>query len=81
MEDGVLVMLVKNLREAARIPGDFMFSLEQPASPEDYMPQVVSFWVTKEWSSLKEEFGWSETTFSQRPLGGAATKPTTFVAA
>jgi hypothetical protein len=52
--------------------------LEQPASPKDYKPEVVSFWDTKEWASLKKEFGWEETTFAQGQYGGSDTKPTTF---
>ena len=49
-----------------KIPKSEVFTLEQPASPKDYMPETLSFWVTKEWASLKEEFGWGETTFAQR---------------
>ena len=84
-EDDVLLwrmvflgMVASHLRKARREPDPFIFSLEQPASPREYKPEVVSFWDTPQWTSLKEEFEWEETTFSQRPLGGAATKPTTF---
>ena len=73
-----LGMVASHLRKARREPDPFIFSLEQPASPREYKPEVVSFWDTPQWTSLKEEFEWEETTFSQRPLGGAATKPTTF---
>ena len=71
-------MVASYLRKARREPDPFIFSLEQPASPREYKPEVVSFWDTSQWASLKEEFEWEETTFSQRPLGGAATRPTTF---
>ncbi|CAL1129313.1 unnamed protein product [Cladocopium goreaui] len=54
------------------------FAMEQPASPKDYMPETVSFWDTKEWTALKKEFAWEETTFQQGAMGGVATKPTTF---
>ena len=66
---------------AARARGatkDPLFSLEQPASPKSYKPEVVSFWDTKEWHKLKKEFGWSEETFEQGSLGGKSPKPTTF---
>lgn len=53
------------------------FGLEQPASPKSYKPEVVSWWDTMEWEKLKEEFGWEEVTFRQKPLGGAAVKTTT----
>ena len=54
------------------------FGLEQPASPKDYMPEVVSFWDTKEWKAISEEFELEETTFKQGTMGGASPKPTTF---
>ena len=41
------------------------------------MPECVSFWDTKEWKKLKEEFNFEDATFSQDRHGGAATKPTT----
>ena len=66
---------------AARARGatkDPLFSLEQPASPKRYKPEVVSFWDTKEWHKLKKEFGWFEETFEQGSLGRKSPKPTTF---
>lgn len=53
------------------------FGIEQPASPKAYNPDVVSLWDTPEWKKLKEDYGWLETTFSHKPLGGQAVKPTT----
>ena len=41
-----------------------VFGLEQPAEP-DYMPQVVSFWWTKEWKQLRDLMGWHEIKFNQ----------------
>ena len=66
---------------AARARGELqdpLFSLEQPASPKQYMPEVVSFWDTEEWRRLKEEFSFTEETFEQGKLGGKSAKPTTF---
>ena len=71
-----LAMVDKYLRKARGCP-HIGFGIERPASPNDCKLEVVSWWDTQEWHDLREEFGWSETTFSQKPLGGAATKPTT----
>jgi len=73
-----LAMVSNYINEARKDPRPVGFTLEQPASPKDYKPEVVSFWDAKEWSSLKKEFGWDETTFAQGQYGGSATKPTTF---
>eukprot|EP00434_Breviolum_minutum_P006947 symbB.v1.2.006133.t1/scaffold365.1/size219215/8 len=54
------------------------FSLEQPASPSSYKPEVVSLWDTDGWKEIKKEFNLEETTFNQGDLGGDAVKPTTF---
>ena len=51
--------------------------LEQPASPKAYKPEVVSFWDQPEWKEFQKEFNLEETTFTQKELGGEATKPTT----
>lgn len=51
--------------------------IEQPASPRNYKSEVVSWWDTREWASLRREFKLSEVTFNQGDLGGMATKPTT----
>ena len=73
-----LQMISTYLREARGITKETAFALEQPASPKDYMPEVVSFWDTEEWKMLQKEFQWHETTFHQKPLGGQTAKPTTF---
>ena len=73
-----LFMISNYVRKARGNPRPTWFSLEQPASPRSYMEEVVSFWDTEEWRSLKEEFELFETTFNQGELGGAAVKPTTF---
>ena len=52
--------------------------LEQPADPSHYMPDVVSFWKTKEWRALRGLYGLTEQTFNQSSWGGKAVKPTTF---
>ena len=54
------------------------FGLEQPASPKEHMPEVVSFWDTKEWKEISKEFALEETTFKQGTMGGSSPKPTTF---
>ena len=73
-----LFMISTYVRRARGNPKPTWFSLEQPASPRSYMEEVVSFWDTEEWRSLKEEFELFESTFNQGGLGGAAVKPTTF---
>ena len=72
-----LTMVSNYIKEARGDSTQIAFAMEQPASPKDYMPETVSFWDTKEWASLKKEFGWEETTFKEGAMGGAATKPTT----
>ena len=53
------------------------FVLEQPSSPKEYKPEVVSFWDQWEWQAIKREFNLNEVHFTQKSLGGEATKPTT----
>ena len=53
-------------------------ALEQPASPSEYLPEVVSFWDTAEWKDLATEFGFQEMTYNQGEHGGLVSKPTTF---
>ena len=44
---------------------------------EEYKPEVVSFWDQWEWQAIKREFNLNEVHFTQKSLGGEATKPTT----
>ena len=74
----VIYMVSEYARKARGIPRETQFGLEQPSSPKDYAPEVVSFWDTKEWIELKKEFQWSEFHFDQGRLGGLASKRTTF---
>ena len=53
-------------------------TLEQPASPCDFLPEVVSLWETTEWRDLAKEFGFKELSFNQGEYGGIVSKPTTF---
>ena len=53
-------------------------ALEQPADPSHYVPEVVSFWGTKEWKKLQNMYQLQEQTFRQSSFGGRAVKPTTF---
>ena len=49
-------------------PKDKMiFALEQPEEP-NYKPEVVSFWWTREWKSLKTQMDWTEQAFNQGDL-------------
>ena len=57
--------------------GKIKLMLEQPANPAHYVPEVVSFWGTKEWQSLKRLYNLQEQTFKQSDFGGKAVKPTT----
>lgn len=73
----VLYMVAEYSRKARMIPHPTHFGLEQPASPRDHSPEVVSFWDTEEWNQLKKEFGWKEVHFDQGRMGGLAPKKTT----
>ena len=73
-----LFMLAQYMRKARKIEGEVAFTMEQPASPKDYLPQVVSWWDTDEWKLLRGEFGFEEVTFLQGEMGGPSPKPTTF---
>ena len=42
-----LAMVSNYIKEARKDPGSVVFTLDQPASPKDYMPETVSFWATK----------------------------------
>ena len=73
-----LGIVSQQLRKARRDPNQMLFSMEQPASPKDYKPEVVSIWDTSQWKALKKEMSWEEVTIHQKALGGSTTKPTTF---
>ena len=73
-----LYMISNYLKKADGKVMDTRFLLEQPASPKEYMPEVVSFWDTREWAQIKEEFNFVEVTMNQGDHGGKAMKPTTF---
>ena len=63
-----LAMVDHYLRKARGCPHSMGFGVEQPASPKDYKPEVVSWWDTQEWRDLREEFGWSESTSAKSLL-------------
>ncbi len=73
-----LFIVAEYLRQAREEEKKVRFAVEQPATPKDYRPEVVSWWDTQEWKKLAEEFDFKEYTFNQGDLGGAAKKPTTF---
>ena len=79
---GIFLYLVsEEVRKAVKHKEDrrkMKIGIEQPANPNEYMPEVVSFWGTEEWRKLKEMYNLEEQTFSQSSWGGRATKPTTW---
>ena len=64
-------MVATYMRRAMRISEKVAFALEQPASPRSYMPEVVSWWETWEWTEIAKEFGLKEVTFMQGEMGGS----------
>ena len=73
-----LFLVAEYLRKARGERREVKFTIEQPASPRDYRPEVVSWWDTEEWKKIASEFGFKEYTFNQGDNGGLAKKPTTF---
>ena len=59
--------------------GKIKLMLEQPANQLTTFPspELVSFWGTKDWQSLKRLYNLQEQTFKQSDFGGKAVKPTT----
>ena len=55
-----------------------ILSVEQPADPTHYMPEVVTFWKTEPWIRMRQRYDLWHQTFNQGRFGGAAEKPTTF---
>ena len=72
-----LFMVAEYTRRAQMKVDPVHLVLEQPASPKSYEPEAVSFWDTKEWKGIRDEFKLNEVTFNQGNLGGLAPKPTT----
>jgi hypothetical protein len=73
-----LYMVAVYMRRARKVEAEVTVSLEQPATLKEFMPEVVSWWDTKEWAELAREFSFEESTFKQGDLGGLTPKPTTF---
>ena len=73
-----LYMVAVYMRRARKVETEVTVSVEQPATPKEFMPEVVSWWDTKEWAELAREFSFEESTFKQGELGGLTPKPTTF---
>ena len=73
-----LFIVASYVRKARGIPEEVQFTLEQPSSPKEYKPEVVSWWDTWQWKELKKEFDFKETRVRHREFGGQAEKPTTF---
>ena len=73
-----LYMVAVYMRRARKVEAEVTVSLEQPATLKEFMPEVVSWWDTKEWAELAREFSFEESTFKQGDLGGLTPKPTMF---
>ena len=73
-----LYMITVYLRRVREINAEVIFGLEHPASPREFMPEVVSWWDTTQWKDIAREFDFVETTFNQGQLVGLSSKPTTF---
>ena len=73
-----LYMVAVYMRRARKVEAEVTVSVEQPATPKEFMPEVVSWWDTREWAELAREFSFEESTFKQGDLGGLTPKPTTF---
>ena len=61
-----LFMIATYARRARGHDHPLAFVLEQPSSPRDYKPEVVSFWDQWEWHEIKKEFELKETHFTQK---------------
>ena len=70
-----LYMICTYMRRVRKINAEVAFTLEQPASPREFMPEVVSFWDTTHWKEVKREFAFQEYTVNQGSLGGLSPKP------
>ena len=57
----ILAKYVSDVSDEVKEPP--YFTMEQPSSPMQYNPEVVSVWDTKEWLAIKNEFGFTETNF------------------
>ena len=57
----ILAKYVSDVSDEVKEPR--YFTMEQPSSPMQYNPEVVSVWDTKEWLAIKNEFGFTETNF------------------
>ena len=73
----IFIYMVAHYMAKARGLPRVHLALEQPASPKQYLPEVVSFWDTTEWKEIRTEFNLHEVNFEQKKMGGPATKPTT----
>eukprot|EP00438_Fugacium_kawagutii_P013287 Skav225459 [mRNA] locus=scaffold881:75571:82572:- [translate_table: standard] len=73
-----LFMISTYMKKAMGKKEKVAFIVEQPSTPREYKPEVVSWWDTKEWAKLREEFQLTETHVKQGTMGGLSQKPTTF---
>ena len=68
-------MIATYARRARGHDHPLAFVLEQPSSPREYKPEVVSFWDQWEWHEIKKEFELKETHFTQRAWVGKPRNP------
>eukprot|EP00435_Cladocopium_sp_Y103_P065438 s603_g27.t1 len=73
----LLYIVAEEVRKAMGKTQKVAFGMEQPASPEN-KKEVVSWWRTKQWATLKDLYELGEQSFNQASFGGSATKPTTW---
>lgn len=73
----LLYVVSEEVRKAMGKSQHVFFGMEQPAAPERKQ-EVVSWWRTDQWRTLKDLYNLKEQTFNQSAFGGVATKPTTW---
>ena len=74
----VLLFLVSSyVKKAKGSKQEPWFLMEQPADPHHKNEEVVSWWRTSQWRTLKDEFNFQEITFDQLHFGGECNKMTT----
>ena len=63
-----LYLVAEYLRRARGEKREVKFTVEQPASPRSYKPEVVSWWDTEEWKKLQAEFDFKEYTYTTKEI-------------
>ena len=71
----VLLYVISDMVAKVKKEEKTLLLIEQPAEPK--LPEVVSWWRTKQWKNLEQAHGLRKQTFDQAEFGGNATKLTT----